>query len=106
MVGVGRIELPTPAMSTQCSTTELYARGHPAWESLEPRSPALARGLEPPGQHYVAEHPLDLQHQVLEVERLGQHLGLRRLAVGLQRDRGEAGDEQDLHRRADFGAAL
>src|SRR3546814_2791266 len=26
MVGVGRIELPTPAMSTQCSTTELYAR--------------------------------------------------------------------------------
>jgi hypothetical protein len=25
MVGVGRIELPTPAMSTQCSTTELYA---------------------------------------------------------------------------------
>ena len=26
MVGVGRVELPTPAMSTQCSTTELYAR--------------------------------------------------------------------------------
>ncbi len=25
MVGVGRVELPTPAMSTQCSTTELYA---------------------------------------------------------------------------------
>ncbi len=25
MVGVARIELATPAMSTQCSTTELYA---------------------------------------------------------------------------------
>ena len=30
MVGVGRIELPTPAMSTQCSTTELYAHDIPA----------------------------------------------------------------------------
>ena len=27
MVGAGRIELPTPAMSTQCSTTELRAHG-------------------------------------------------------------------------------
>ena len=27
MVGVARIELATPAMSTQCSTTELHARG-------------------------------------------------------------------------------
>ncbi len=26
MVGVERVELPTPAMSIQCSTTELYAR--------------------------------------------------------------------------------
>ncbi|GEM_PF-1250895 len=26
MVGAGRIELPTPAMSTQCSPTELRAR--------------------------------------------------------------------------------
>jgi hypothetical protein len=25
MVGVARIELATPAMSTQCSTTELHA---------------------------------------------------------------------------------
>ena len=25
MVGVARFELATPAMSTQCSTTELYA---------------------------------------------------------------------------------
>lgn len=30
MVGVARIELATPAMSTQCSTTELHAHcaGH------------------------------------------------------------------------------
>jgi hypothetical protein len=28
MVGAGRIELPTPAMSTQCSTTELCAHSN------------------------------------------------------------------------------
>ena len=28
MVGVARIELATPAMSTQCSTTELHAHTH------------------------------------------------------------------------------
>ena len=34
MVGVARIELATPAMSTQCSTTELHAHlGQPiGWE--------------------------------------------------------------------------
>ena len=32
MVGVARIELATPAMSTQCSTTELYAHSfHSPW---------------------------------------------------------------------------
>ena len=33
MVGVARIELATPAMSTQCSTTELYAHaaGASSW---------------------------------------------------------------------------
>jgi hypothetical protein len=34
MVGVERVELPTPAMSTQCSTTELYAHdieGYQSW---------------------------------------------------------------------------
>ena len=33
MVGVARIELATPAMSTQCSTTELYAHAAaaPSW---------------------------------------------------------------------------
>ncbi len=35
MVGVARIELATPAMSTQCSTTELYA--HAAAASSEGR---------------------------------------------------------------------
>jgi hypothetical protein len=30
MVGVARIELATPAMSTQCSTTELHA--HSGWQ--------------------------------------------------------------------------
>ncbi len=41
MVGVARIELATPAMSTQCSTTELYAHtfrtmvfGSEAWSAL------------------------------------------------------------------------
>jgi hypothetical protein len=32
MVGVARIELATPAMSTQCSTTELHAHPRPAAE--------------------------------------------------------------------------
>ena len=36
MVGVARIELATPAMSTQCSTTELYAHAAAAssWACL------------------------------------------------------------------------
>src|SRR3546814_1076168 len=36
MVGVARIELATPAMSTQCSTTELHA--HPLGRSEETTS--------------------------------------------------------------------
>ena len=54
----------------------------------------------------VPENPLYFQHQVAQVKRLGQNLGLRRFAVGLQRYGGKAGDEHHLGGRADFGAAL
>ena len=39
MVGVARIELATPAMSTQCSTTELHAHtaGVPRGPRREPQ---------------------------------------------------------------------
>ena len=45
MVGVARIELATPAMSTQCSTTELHAHlagGEPETSAFRQR-PAMAQ---------------------------------------------------------------
>ena len=41
MVGVARIELATPAMSTQCSTTELYAHS----DAVMPGKQAQARAV-------------------------------------------------------------
>jgi hypothetical protein len=46
MVGVARIELATPAMSTQCSTTELYAHTARALTGAWPkRNPVNAARL-------------------------------------------------------------
>jgi hypothetical protein len=46
MVGVARIELATPAMSTQCSTTELYAHAARALTGAWPkRNPVNAARL-------------------------------------------------------------
>src|SRR3546814_16469501 len=43
MVGVARIELATPAMSTQCSTTELHAHsGRHVAAPWPPRKPVLS----------------------------------------------------------------
>src|ERR1044071_804584 len=39
------------------------------------------------------EDPVDLHHQVLEVQRLGQKLGLRRRSASLQCHRGKSGNE-------------
>ena len=41
------------------------------------------------------EHAVDLHDEVLQVEGLGQQLGLGRGAAALERDGGEAGDEHD-----------
>lgn len=71
MVGVARIELATPAMSTQCSTTELYAHAARPLTSLvipfkpEYHSLNLAAGA------FFVEQALNLEHQVLQMEWLG-----------------------------------
>lgn len=76
MVGVARIELATPAMSTQCSTTELHAHpGQPMWlgEAAFREQAQKAQPPFPPSEAAVLvlglEHPVYLHHQVLEVER-------------------------------------
>ena len=45
MVGVERVELPTPAMSIQCSTTELYAHTID-WSLIVQRRRPLTRRLD------------------------------------------------------------
>src|SRR5690349_10908515 len=109
MVGVARIELATPAMSTQCSTTELHAHPREAHQSatltgtrqpmwlgeaaFRERMRGAQQALEPAVLVLGLEHAVDLHDQILQVERLGQELGFRRRAAALERDRGEAGDE-------------
>ena len=72
MVGVARIELATPAMSTQCSTTELHAHATGYLVSAPARrNPARGRNrLEPAVLILGLEHPVHLGDQVLEVEGL------------------------------------
>src|SRR5690606_11635004 len=114
MVGVGRIELPTPAMSTQCSTTELYARTIPGCPRCGRQARHLASRLcsdkrlraEVRFRLFVFKDAVDFEHQGLEMEGLGQHLGARSLAAGLQSDCGESSDEHHPSARADLGAAL
>ena len=83
MVGVARIELATPAMSTQCSTTELHAHtGYRRQESGGHLEAAFKEGilfpqgvigrLEPPVLIFRLEQAVDLGHQVLQMERLRQ----------------------------------
>lgn len=45
MVGVPRFELGTPAMSTQCSTTELYAHSSDVPNNRQARPLAGGSGL-------------------------------------------------------------
>ena len=112
MVGVARIELATPAMSTRCSTTELYA--HTIGKGRE-RAPRQARPLALPAGAFkplqrssrsILEHAFDFENQVLEMEGLGENLALRQFAVRLERNGGESGDEHHLGARADLGTAL
>src|SRR4051812_33769774 len=99
MVGVARIELATPAMSTQCSTTELHAHsGEHLGGSWRRRNPvlSLSNGLRAKGKRRLLEptvlvlgleHPVDFHDQVLEVERLRQKLRFRSRPAALQSDR-------------------
>jgi hypothetical protein len=71
MVGVARIELATPAMSTQCSTTELYAHAaRPLAVQMIPIKPELGLALKLACRHFLVEHALHLKHQVFQVEGL------------------------------------
>ena len=76
MVGVARIELATPAMSTQCSTTELHAHpgirrryGRDIWTRALSGHPDCRKGLKPPVLVLGLEQAIDLGDEVLEVER-------------------------------------
>src|SRR3546814_13720497 len=87
MVGVARIELATPAMSTQCSTTELHAhtfRGDAPLIAPARLGKPFARTIplllvRPVG---AAEQRVDLAPQILEVKGLRQQLGLRHILLG------------------------
>jgi hypothetical protein len=68
MVGVARIELATPAMSTQCSTTELHAHSAGSLVGVG----AVRNPLQASVLILGLEHAVDLGHQILQVERLGQ----------------------------------
>ncbi|CDX44201.1 hypothetical protein MPLDJ20_60520 [Mesorhizobium plurifarium] len=52
------------------------------------------------------QHLLDLVDEIAQVEGLRQHLGvLGRLGIGIERDRGKAGDEHHLEVGIDLGGA-
>src|SRR3546814_10941684 len=99
MVGVARIELATPAMSTQCSTTELHAhtfRGDAPLIAPARLGKPFARTIplllvRPVG---AAEQRVDLAHQILEVKGLRQQLGLRHILVVAPGYPGTPGAEQ------------
>jgi hypothetical protein len=87
MVGVARIELATPAMSTQCSTTELYAHAaRPLAAQMipfKPESQGSSHSKLSAGA-FLVEHALHLQHQILQVEGLGQDFCLRHRLPGAE----------------------
>lgn len=74
MVGVARIELATPAMSTQCSTTELYAHADGPLAALTTLSKLSEAG--------ALKNPVDLHHEVAQVERLAEHAAVRHGLAG------------------------
>ena len=72
MVGVARIELATPAMSTQCSTTELYAHAaRPLAVQIHSFKCQSASGWSKLACRCLAvEQAFDFEHQILEVKGL------------------------------------
>src|SRR5690348_2773607 len=74
--------------------------------SCERRNPGLSNvegrritASQPPVLVLGLEDPVDLHHEVFQVERLRQELRFRRRPSALQRDRRKAGDEHDPDRR-------
>jgi hypothetical protein len=66
MVGVARIELATPAMSTQCSTTELYAHADRALRMF-----AVQRNWSvKAGYRLRLKNPVDFHDEVFQMKRL------------------------------------
>lgn len=65
MVGVARIELATPAMSTRCSTTELYAHSSAASSD----SGAIVQASIIFNAVFFAEQPLHFANQIAQMER-------------------------------------
>ena len=74
MVGVARIELATPAMSTQCSTTELHAHedARLSRAGQDAQAPVgdfgRLRAPSQPGGAAHLEQPINLQHQVAQMK--------------------------------------
>src|SRR3954464_12502859 len=103
MVGAAGIEPATPAMSTQCSTTELRARKRRAASQRRDIAGAPWRRK---AWGSGGEELLDLVHELAQMEGLRQHLGvLRRLRARVERDRGDARDEHDLDVGVELGRA-
>ena len=110
MVGVARIELATPAMSTQCSTTELHAHADPFKAALRlvpgasqrraargARRVCRCRAQSRPCWSSVWNRRSTSATRSRRWKGLDRTLALRRRLAGLERDRGEAGDEHHPH---------
>src|SRR3546814_5354431 len=93
MVDAARIELATPAMSTQCSTTELRVHAGALSQGAMPAQAPLRQNLLASGESGAKlEQPVHLGHQIAEMERLGEHLGVAgRPFAPVQRNRGKIG---------------
>ncbi len=97
MVGVERVELPTPAMSTQCSTTELYAHTIEYAGTADPLTAGapFSQGVSRTQDNVRAfaqskacldpifEDALNFEHEIAQVERLGEDLCTRLFAACL-----------------------
>ena len=108
MVGVARIELATPAMSTQCSTTELHAHEAGYLATRSPAQPCWPEGdsafeaRQPDGYNLPCWSSVwNMRSTSATRSRrwkgLDSTLASGAALPGLERDRGEAGDEHHPH---------
>ena len=118
MVGVARIELATPAMSTQCSTTELHAHpgqpmrlGEAAFrEQLRKAQPSCYRcafGLQSrPCWSSVWKIRSTSMTRSFRWNGFDSSFASGRRAAALEGDGGKAGDEHHADRRVDRARLL